>query len=55
MFTSLTHSWEVYIDNLEYFENVAFMQANHKASHKAKSVIFVALSSLVMLVNVCLI
>ena len=53
MFTSLTHSWEVYIENLEYFENVAFMHANHKASHKAKSVIFVALSCLVMLVNIC--
>ena len=53
MFTSLAHFWEVYIENLNLFENVAFMHTYHKASHKAKSVIFVALRCLVMLVNVC--
>ena len=53
MFTTLTHFWEVYIENLEYFEHVAFMHANHKASHASKSVIFVALRCLVMLVNIC--
>ena len=53
MFTSLINFWEVYIENLEHFENVAFMHANNKDSHKTKSVIFVALCCLVVLVNVC--
>ena len=53
MFTSLTHFWEVCIESLEYFENVAFMHASHNANHKAKPAIFEALCCLVMLVNVC--
>ena len=36
MLTSLTHFWEVYIENLKNVENVAFWHTNHKASHKAK-------------------